>query len=110
LRWVWVGVGVHLHLRPHIYTNGNTHDTHLHAQVGSLRSTSSGCFCSHTHTKTHTAHLQAQVGSLKSTANGATSGEFQLDEVPQAARAAGWAVDVQKVGLGAGDKKPVTVR
>jgi len=50
------------------------------------------------------------VGSLKSTANGATSGEFQLDEVPQAARAAGWAVDVQKVGLGAGDKKPVTVR
>jgi len=41
---------------------------------------------------------------------GGASGEFLLDELPQAARAAGWSVDLQRVGLTVGDKKPVTVR
>ena len=51
-----------------------------------------------------------QVGSLKSSALGGASGEFLLDELPKAAKAAGWSVEPQRVPLSAGDKKPVTVR
>lgn len=51
-----------------------------------------------------------QVGSLRSTAFNTASGEFALDDISAASKAAGWALDVQKVNLGAGDKKPVTVR
>lgn len=50
-----------------------------------------------------------EVGSLKSGAYGGSSGEFILDDLPQAAKDAGWSIDPSRVALAAGDKKPVTV-
>eukprot|EP00955_Chlamydomonas_euryale_P007529 79807-Chlamydomonas_euryale.AAC.3 len=50
-----------------------------------------------------------EVGSLKSAAVGGAAGELIIEELPAAARAAGWAVDPTKLPLPVGDKKAVTV-
>jgi hypothetical protein len=47
---------------------------------------------------------------LRSVAYGGAAGEFILEELPAAARAAGWSVTPQRVALAAGDKKPVTFK
>lgn len=50
-----------------------------------------------------------QVGSLKSSTLGGSPGEFILEELGAAAKAAGWQVDTLRVALAAGEKKAVNV-
>jgi hypothetical protein len=51
-----------------------------------------------------------QVGSLKSASFGTAPGELIIEELPQAARTAGWSIDPLRLQLGAGDRKQVTVK
>jgi hypothetical protein len=56
-----------------------------------------------------TATTSFEVGSLKSAAMGGAAGEFALDDLPAAAKEAGWAIDPIKQPLAVGDRKPIQV-
>ncbi|GAX76218.1 hypothetical protein CEUSTIGMA_g3662.t1 [Chlamydomonas eustigma] len=51
-----------------------------------------------------------EVGSLKSITAGGSNGEFVLDDLPAAAKEAGWHIDPTKLPLSVGDKKSIQVR
>ena len=51
-----------------------------------------------------------EAGSLKSLAVGGAAGELTIDDLPAAAKEAGWSIDPTKLPLAVGDKKAVQVR
>ena len=56
------------------------------------------------------ATTRFEAGSVKSAKFGGAAGDLIIDDLPAAAKEAGWSLDPNKVPLAAGDKKAVQVR
>lgn len=56
------------------------------------------------------ASTSFEAGSVKSTAVGGAAGELVIDDLPAAAKEAGWMIDPMKLPLAIGDKKAIQVR